>query len=147
MNVEEFFTKYNGRFVDYDGKFGNQCVDLMRQYIKEVLGLDPYKTIPATNYAKNMFYNFPDGGTKQLVKIYNGPTNVPKEGDILFWKTYPFITGIAGHVAIFSEGNLYTVVTFGQNYPTGQPCKFYKYGKSNLLHGYRGVIGWLHPRS
>jgi hypothetical protein len=34
-------------------------------------------------------------------------------------------------------------VTFGQNYPTGSPCLYKKFGSSPVLHGYRGVMGWL----
>lgn len=36
MNVREFVRKYYGVKVDFDNAFGYQCVDLFRQYCKEV---------------------------------------------------------------------------------------------------------------
>ncbi len=143
MTHNQFTQKYNGRFVDYDGKYGNQCVDLMRQYIKEVKGWDAYKAVPAGATAKVIFQNFKNNAYYK--KVFNTPNNIPKQGDLIFWGTYPFITGLAGHVAVFEGGDLYSVLVFGQNYPTGKPCKFTKYGSSKLLHGYRGVMGWLTP--
>lgn len=136
MTIQQFLDKYNGKPIDYDKKFGFQCVDLMRQYIKEVLGGSPYQVIPAADYAKNMFYNYK--GT-YFEKIYNSPTNSPSKGDIVFWKTYLFVTGIAGHVAIAVDAGMMSLITFDQNWPRGTFCHFQK-------HSYRGVIGWLHKK-
>jgi len=36
MNLGEFIVKYFGKKVDYDGQYGAQCVDLTRQYWKDV---------------------------------------------------------------------------------------------------------------
>ena len=36
--VEDFFEKYNNKYVDYDGFYGTQCVDLVQYYNKEVVG-------------------------------------------------------------------------------------------------------------
>ena len=143
-NYNDFIWKWNMKYVDYDKKFGFQCTDLMRQYCKDVFGVDGYKAIPSTGAAKNIFYNFKNN--QYFKKVLNSPSNIPKKGDIIFWKFYPIITGWNGHVAIFDHGDLYTIIAFGQNYPTGQPCKFIKYGSSKLFHGYRGVLGWLTPR-
>jgi cell wall-associated NlpC family hydrolase len=134
MTLDIFINKYNGKFIDVDGRYGCQCTDLMRQYLIDVLGLPPY-SIPAADYAKNIFKNFKSNS--QFQKIMNTPTGVPKRGDIVFWGTYPFVTGIAGHVAIFSGGNSYKFISFDQNYPTGATCRY-------VNHDYRGVMGWLH---
>ncbi|WP_252722587.1 hypothetical protein [Treponema phagedenis] len=37
MSLDEFVKKYLGKKVDYDGHYGAQCVDLFRQYCKDVL--------------------------------------------------------------------------------------------------------------
>ncbi|MBI5954467.1 MAG: CHAP domain-containing protein [Chloroflexi bacterium] len=144
ITYNDFIWKWNTRFCDYDGQFGNQCVDLMRQYCKDVFGVDGYKAIPSTGWAKNIFYNFKDN--QYFKKVLNGPNNTPKKGDIVFWDTYLFITGREGHVAIVDQADLYYVVAFGQNYGKDKRCSFVKYGSSKLLHGYRGVIGWLTPK-
>lgn len=141
MTHGQFITANMGRYVDYDKRYGNQCVDLMRQYIKDVEGIDPYQAVPAGATAKTIFQNF--SGNKYYQKILNSPSNVPKKGDLVFWGYYPSVTGWAGHVGVFDSGDLYSVVVFNQNYPTGSSCQLRKFGTSKLFHGYRGVMGWL----
>jgi hypothetical protein len=107
----------------------------MRQYIQECLGKDPY-SIPRAGYAKDIFKNFKPN--KDFTKVLNTPTGVPSKGDIIFWDFRIPITGIAGHVAVFTGGNAYKFISFDQNYPSKSPCRYYN-------HDYRGVMGWLHP--
>lgn len=144
MTHGQFISKYQGKYLDWDKKFGFQCMDLMRQYVKEVYGLSPYAVIPAAPTAKQCFLNFKDN--QYFKKVLNGPNNMPKQGDLVFWGTYPFVTGWAGHVAIFDKGDLYTIISFDQNYGVGTPCHLQKHGYNKILHGYRGVMGWLTRR-
>lgn len=37
MTIKRFIVQNLGKKVDFDGKFGYQCVDLYRQYCKDVL--------------------------------------------------------------------------------------------------------------
>ena len=39
MNITQFFLKYNGKYLDEDGVYGAQCVDVIKAYFKEVLGI------------------------------------------------------------------------------------------------------------
>lgn len=134
MTHNQYINKYNGKYIDYDGSFGSQCVDLMRSYVKEVVGLNPYIAIPTRGYAKDIFKRFVNN--HHYTKVYNSPTNVPKQGDIIFWGTYPFVTGIAGHVGIVESANVNNFVVFNQNYPTNTPCQMRKFS-------YKGIMGWL----
>lgn len=141
MTYLQFKQKFLNTFVDFDGAYGAQCVDLMRKFIKEVLGFSPY-VLPAQKYAKDFFYKFETfpNAKKYFTKIYNTPTGVPKQGDLIFWKAWqPGITGIAGHVAIFDNGNVNKFVSMDQNWATGTPCHL-------QAHNYRGVIGWLRKK-
>lgn len=137
MTQDQFQNKHIGRYLDYDGSYGSQCVDLMRAFTKEVCGFLPYVAIPTTGYAKNIYKNFVSN--KYFQKIPNTPSGIPKRGDIIFWGTYPFVTGIAGHVGIVESATLYEFVVFNQNYPTGMPCTFRRFS-------YKGVLGWLHKK-
>jgi len=139
MTHDQFLAAYNGKYVDYDKAFGFQCVDLMRKYVNDVFGLPPYKAIPQTGTAKNIFLNFPRTGNQYFSKIFNAPTNAPQKGDIVFWGTYLFVTGWAGHVGICTDAGTMKLVSFDQNYPTGTPCHYQS-------HSYRGVMGWLHRK-
>jgi hypothetical protein len=102
--LDQFASKYNGKYKDWDGAYGFQCVDLIRFYQMEVLGVPP-QAIPAALTALRIFNNFTDN--QYFTKVKNTPYNVPKKGDIVFWG-YPmgfFWNGWkpewAGHVAIF----------------------------------------------
>lgn len=145
MTLNEFLNKYNYRYLDYDGHFGYQCVDLIRGYVKQVYGVNPYVAIPTTGNAKDIFNKFTTN--KYFQKIKNTPNGIPQKGDIIFWGTFPTLYGWAGHVGIYIEGDLYNIISFDQNYPTGQPCKYVRHGVNKWLHGYRGCLGWLRPRN
>jgi hypothetical protein len=139
MTYNDFIWKWNNRYCDYDGHFGNQCVDLMRQYCKDVFNVDGYVAISPRGNAKDIFYNFKDN--KYFKKVLNTKNNIPKKGDIIFFKTSllpKWLYGIAGHVAIVDQADLYSMVLFNQNYPTGRYCEFRKFT-------YKDCIGWLTP--
>lgn len=138
ITYNEFVKNNLGRYLEYaDPTNKNQCVDMMRYYIRDVWGLPPY-SIPTALYVKDMYKKFIS--TSKLIKIPNTPTGVPKQGDLVFWGFYPGVTGWAGHVAVFDSGDTKWMTTFGQNYPTGRPCGFWKYWY------YRGVMGWIHKK-
>ena len=69
MTHTEFINKYNGKYLDYDGWYGFQCVDLMRAYTKEVHEFSPYIAIPTRGNAKDIFINFKEN--KYYKKIFN----------------------------------------------------------------------------
>src|SRR3990167_7873478 len=110
MTLDQFIVKYNGKYVEFNNdQYKFQCVDLMRQYVKEVLGLNPY-VIPAAGTAKQIYLNFKDN--QYFRKIANTPTGVPQKGDTVFWGWYPFVTGWAGHVSVFCAGNASKFISF-----------------------------------
>lgn len=137
MTYQDFIWKWNTKYCDYDHAYGNQCVDLMRQYCKDVYGVDGYKAIPSRGNAKDIFKNFKNNA--YFKKVNNTPNGIPKKGDIIFFKTstwFPFLFGFAGHVGIVDQAGLYDMVIFNQNYPTGRYCEFRKFK-------YKDCLGWL----
>lgn len=126
MTLDQFYTKYNGKFVEYHSYNPlalNQCTDLANQYIVEVLGK---KAIIGTD-AKD----FPSKAGSDYEWIPNTPDGVPSRGDLVIWKT--------NHIGIFLEGNKTNFVSFDQNYPTGNSSE-------RVGHTYTNVSGWLHPK-
>lgn len=129
--MQEFIEKWNGKYIDFDGAYGNQCMDLMHQYCVEVLGLTDGRIL-AADYAKNVYLNFDNiFGHEYFEKIANTPSGVPQEGDIILWDI-----GSYGHVAIFIDGDANKFNSFDQNYPTGSFCHVQN-------HSYSGCLGWL----
>lgn len=137
IDFDNFIKKYNGKYVDHDGKYGAQCVDLFRQYNHEVLDLEkqPAGVIGAkdfwTNYEKDpMLY-------KNFKKIKNTPLFIPQKGDVMIWsgKYGPY-----GHIAIVVDAKLMSFTAFSQNDPAGSKCFIKKYN-------YNNVLGVLRPRT
>ena len=129
MTLSDFIAKYNGKIVDTDLAYGGQCMDLMHQYIVDVLGL------PLSLFAAPTAYEAYKGANdSRFTKTDNTPTGVPQAGDIMFWNT---TVGSAGHVAIFVSGDANSFTSFDQNWPTGSLCH-------EQPHDYKGVAGWLH---
>ena len=85
MNLTQFINTYNGKKVDYkdkqfkgDGSY--QCVDLARQYVHDVFGVDQFPALGADGGAKDIF----DKCTN-LKKTVDSPTADYDKGDILIW--------------------------------------------------------------
>ena len=94
MKLDEFINKNINKKVDFDGAFGAQCVDLFRQYCKDVLNI-PHTG--AVEGAKDLFLKYNNLPLeKKYFKKYS--TNKFKTGDIIIWNETK--TNKYGHVAI-----------------------------------------------
>lgn len=128
MTVSEIFTLLDGVFVDYDGYFGDQCVDLA-QVVNRFYGAPNL-----TGNAKDIWNTYPQA---IYTRIVNGPNNFPNEGDIVIWGSG---IGPAGHIAIARKGCTgLNLKTFDQNFPTGSRCH-------SVDHNYNSVLGWLRKK-
>lgn len=132
MNLDEFINKYIGKKIDFDGYYGGQCVDLYRQYVKEVLD---YPQSPGVGGAAEIW----DSASPQYYDfITNTPEGIPSKGDIVIWNRR--VGGGFGHVDVFvSSQDINNFTGFDQNWPTLDVCTLTK-------HNYSNVIGWLHPK-
>ena len=139
-----FVKLHNAKYRDWDGYYGAQCMDLMHYWV-DYLKLTP---LPPAPTARDEFVNF--RSHPNFTKHLNTEIAIPLPGDILFWDK-PWdpitrtgslgaigITGWAGHVAVFVDGDVNKVTSFDQNWPTGSPCHV-------QAHSYRGIMGWLRP--
>lgn len=71
MTHDQFTIKNYGRYLEFaDPTNKYQCIDLMRYYIRDVWGMDPY-AIPTAKYAKDIYTKFES--TPTLRKIPNTP--------------------------------------------------------------------------
>lgn len=93
MTLTEFITRYNGKKVDYDGAYGSQCVDLFRQYCKDVVGC-PHTG--AVEGAKDLWFRFSYNGEKKYFNRLSLYSILP--GDVIIWGATQ--TNKYGHVAI-----------------------------------------------
>lgn len=142
---DEFFNKYNGKGIDFDKSFGNQCVDLYRQYVAEVLGFPQSPPVRGAAWIKDTY-------DKNLFTWQNnGLFDVPQPGDILIWDQRA--AGGFGHVAIFVRGNVLSFTSFDINWPSqGYYDKYGNFIGTGVAHYqnhnyFGGLVGWLRPKS
>ena len=141
MNVQDFFNQFNQRAADFDHAFGNQCVDLVQFYNRDVVG-GP-RLVGAA--AKDIWNTFP---RDFYDRVDNTPTNFPVLGDIMIWTGGEF-----GHIAVVQRADVSTFTSFDQNFPqqgfTDAHGDFIGTGVCHFQdHNYTNpaVRGWLHPK-
>ena len=116
-----------GKYLDYDGAYGAQCVDLIKYYYA-YFGKASYAKGNGCQYVSNAL---PEGWTR----IKNTADFIPKPGDIAVWGTE---LSKAGHVAIILSANGSSFVSMDQNWPTGSACK-------QVTHNYKKFWGVIRP--
>lgn len=94
MKFHEFINKYINSKIDFDKAFGAQCVDVFRQYCKDVLNI-PHTG--AVEGAKDLFLNYEKLPLekKYFIQILSDKI---KYGDVIVWGETA--TNRYGHVAI-----------------------------------------------
>lgn len=131
MNINDFVSQNNGKYLDFDGAYGAQCVDLVQYWCQSLNGPRlSGNAVDLSGQTHNGFFRW----------IENTPAGVPRAGDIMVWGEYaPFGISQYGHTGVFIEGDVNSFRSFDQNWPTGHPC-----GVVNHVN-YGGVLGWLQP--
>lgn len=126
MTLTSFVKANQGHQVDYDGAYGSQCVDLAREYLDDVLGVEQFPPVVGA------------------YEIYEKCTNLKKipeslradysKGDLLVWG--PTDTNPYGHVAILvAVYNTFNLVVFEQNGFTQDGAKLVMRSREGLLGG------------
>lgn len=96
MTLEEFVKKYIGKKVDFDLVYGAQCVDLFRQYNKEVWG-NPHTG--AVDGAKDLVVNYERMPLEQrFLSLVPVNRDFVRDGDVAVWNATE--KNKYGHVAI-----------------------------------------------
>ena len=93
MTFDEFFAKYNGSAIDYDGVAGVQCVDLVDRYLKDVFGITGV-WVKGARELYTRFLRYP-ALTAVFERIPNTRELLIEKGDIVVWNG-----GRWGHTAV-----------------------------------------------
>ncbi len=129
MELLSFTKKYIGTKVDFDGRYGAQCVDLFRQYCDKVL------KIPRTESVVGAVELFTSYEKTVLEKIYfekhTYKGQVPKAGDVVVFGTTK--NNRFGHVAIVVQADSNTMLIFEQDGFTQDGAKFNHVDYSRVL--------------
>ena len=125
--------------VDYDGRYGKQCVDLSNDFVHEVLGIRG--AFYGVQYAYQMYTQF--GNFSKMYKNFdkidvNKRGDYPRKGDVIVWSKAK--NGYAGHTAVALCGDSLGFVCIEQNYDGNGGVRIHKYN-------YAQVLGWLRPKN
>ena len=126
MKFIEFINKYYHQDVDFDNKFGCQCVDLFRQYCHDVLSI-PHTGV--VDGARELWFKFGDNKEKDYFlrfSIVNA-----RYGDTIIWDKTD--TNEFGHVALFVGWVGDKVLVFEQNGFKQDGCHLSLRDKDNCL--------------
>ena len=126
MSFRDFILKWNKKYLEFDGAYWYQCVDLTKAW-QHNLGL---------SVTRGNAIQWPNNASKtDYTWIKNALNNKPNPGDIVV-----FNIGYYGHIGICTSANYINLTCFEQNSPLGSPCHFVTH------YYYRNVLGWLRPR-
>ena len=144
MTFSDFLATYNGKGVDYDHFYGNQCMDLYRLYVEKVLNLPQSPPVRGAAWIRSTY------DQSKYDWFANTPLAVPKPGDILIWDTRA--GGGFGHVAIYISGNVLSFTSFDLNWPSqGYYDKYGNFIGTGVAHYqghnyFGGLVGWIRPK-
>ena len=130
MKLTDFVKKYNGSKVDYDKMYGCQCVDLFRQYCKDVLQIPHTGGVEG---AKDLYEKYNDLPLEQkyFTKITHHDFCIYSAGDVAIWGATQ--TNKYGHVAIIIADMNDCLVVFEQDGFKQNGAKITIRDKTNML--------------
>jgi CHAP domain len=101
-----------GKGLNYDGSYGNQCVDYFNYYYQYLVGRSPYQDGYGVEGAKDLWNVATDKFTK-IVNDPNDPNQLPKVGDIFIYNSS--WGGGYGHVEMVLAVDTASIVVSAQN--------------------------------
>lgn len=137
MTFEKWVSQNLGKSIDYDGVYGVQCVDLVKHYIKNVLGVKPESIGNAIEYYNKRKTS--EYLTKNFKWIDNTAEFIPKKGDLCVFTS----KSGNGHISVATgEGTTSYFYSYDQNFPRAkhEPMTLVK-------HSYTSFLGVLRPKN
>lgn len=134
MKLKTFCTTYYRQKVDFDGVCGAQCVDLFRQYNKDVWDNPRLEGLGENGGAKDLWLKYDQ---MPLMKKYLCKVTNPVCGDVVVFGATP--TNKFGHVAIFLAQEGDDILVFEQNGYTQDGAKY-------VWRSTQGMLGALRKR-
>ena len=111
MTLDEFVKKYNGKKIDYDGRYGAQCVDVFRQYCKDVLDIPHTGGVVGASDLYTKYDELPLEQKYFNRLVYAG--RKPEAGDVVIFA--PTKSNKYGHVAIVLDASSEEIAVFEQD--------------------------------
>ena len=112
MTLDEFVKKYDGVKIDYDGAYGAQCVDVFRQYCKDVLNIPHTGAVVGAADLYTKYEALPSEQT-YFERIEYKAGIQPEAGDVVIFSATK--ANKYGHVAIVLSADDAQLTVFEQD--------------------------------
>ncbi len=121
--------------IDFDWKYWNQCVDLIRDYTTNVF----WKNYPTSWNAKDLWNK---NWWQDYTKYPNTITFIPKVWDIVIWWN-----GKYWHIAVVTAANILSFVAIEQNAWTGNGDGMWQNAIREHRYYYRNILWFIRHKS
>jgi surface antigen len=145
MAFGDWVRSVEGRYIDEDGVYGSQCVDVVINYVKwRWPGQDRVKILGVGN-AKDLW---PRSSDQYFEKIANSPdpNHIPQPGDIMVWNATS--SNPYGHIAVVLSASSSSIVLMEQDgfidKDSNGNADGVTYRKTRAWTN--NIIGWLRPK-
>ena len=128
MTLLEFVNKNCGKKVDFDGYYGAQCVDLFRQYCKDVLDVPHTGAVEGAKDLVERYWSLPVE-RKHFVLCKDAAS--AKSGDVVVWGATD--KNRYGHVAIAVAEDENVLLVFEQDGFKQDGAKLAWRSKNNVI--------------
>lgn len=128
MTLLEFVNKYIGKKVDFDGYYGAQCVDLFRQYCRDVLDVPHTGAVEGAKDLVERYWSLPVE-RKHFVLCKDAAS--AKSGDVVVWGATD--KNRYGHVAIAVAEDENVLLVFEQDGFKQDGAKLAWRSKNNVI--------------
>ncbi|MBR1762154.1 MAG: CHAP domain-containing protein [Eubacterium sp.] len=133
MTFDEFLKKYKtGESCSFNKTYRGECVSLVKNYIKEVLGAEPLSIGNAKEYWNKRYGKYI---SSLFTPIENHKGFIPKRGDV-FVRT----SGTYGHIGIVISASEKELITIEQNF---NGCRTIK----RIVRTNRDNLNYLRPKN
>lgn len=137
MTLTDFVNMNVNDKVDYDKAYGSHCVDLFRQYVKDVLCYPHHTGVCATSGgAKDLYLDY-EKMPKEKEVFTRVKTRAPKPGDVCVWDGTK--TNQYGHVAICLGVSKDKIIVFEQD-------GYKQNGAKVMIRSSVNMLGVLRPK-
>lgn len=128
----DFVNKHINQKVDYDGYYGAQCVDLYRQYVKEMYGITNLEML-GDGGAKDIYLKYEEfpHERESFIRLDAEKHSFAQAGDIAIWNASA--SNEYGHVAIVIDDQVNDILVFEQDGFKQDGAKLKLRSKKNLL--------------
>jgi LysM repeat protein len=140
---EAFFASAIGKYLDPDGVYRFQCVDVAIAYAKAIFPSVPWeKTFGRGN--ANMHFPKTNAYFDSITEVPGDVSSIPQRGDIIIWAGDSF--NPYGHIAVVLSADAYSMKVIQQNADGSgnQPAHVATLGYTQAGTG--RSVGWLRPK-